>query len=130
MTALAQSRQTPERLGNILSITMAAGAHGFLGGMAQVNATGGGDAATATAANKTVGVFMADAGPGEAANVKKGIFAFANSAGADEITKANIGATCYVVDDQTVAKTSDTNARPAAGKVFDVDEYGVWVDFR
>jgi hypothetical protein len=53
-----------------------------------------------------------------------------NSAAADLIAKADIGASCYVVDDQTVAKTNGGGARPRAGKVFDVDEYGVWVDFR
>ena len=42
---------------------------------------------------------------------------------------ADIGADCYIVDDQTVAKTSGTNTRSVAGKVFDVDADGVWVDF-
>ena len=54
---------------------------------------------------------------------------FANSASADLISLADIGADCYIVDDQTVAKTSGTNTRSVAGKVFDVDADGVWVDF-
>ena len=41
----------------------------------------------------------------------------------------DIGSDCYIVDDQTVAKTSGTNTRSVAGKVFDVDADGVWVDF-
>ena len=32
--------------------------------------------------------------------------------------------------DQTVAKTNGGNTRSRAGKVFDVDADGVWVDFR
>ena len=34
---------------------------------------------------------------------------------------------CYVVDDETVAKTNGTNTRSRAGVVVDVDAQGVWV---
>jgi hypothetical protein len=37
------------------------------------------------------------------------------------------GNDCYLVDDQTVAKTSATNTRSVAGKIVDVDSQGVWV---
>jgi hypothetical protein len=60
--------------------------------------------------------------------VRRGIFPFANSANADAISRANIGATVYVVDDQTVALTNGTNTRSAAGRVYDVDADGVWVE--
>ena len=60
---------------------------------------------------------------------RKGVFRFNNSAGADEITRAEIGDTCYVVDDETVAKTDDTGSRSAAGAIEDVDAIGVWVRF-
>lgn len=56
-----------------------------------------------------------------------GVFRFANSASGDLITTADIGAVCYIVDDQTVAKTSATNTRSPAGAVEDVDALGVWV---
>ena len=36
---------------------------------------------------------------------------FANSAAADAITLADVGADCYMVDDQTVAKTHGGNTR-------------------
>ena len=42
----------------------------------------------------------------------------------------DIGKDCFIVDDQTVAKTNGANTRSRAGKVFDVDADGVWVDFR
>jgi hypothetical protein len=63
-------------------------------------------------------------------DIEKGIFHFANSADTDEITTADIGSNCYIVDDQTVAKTDGTGTRSIAGEVFDVDAQGVWVDFR
>ena len=61
--------------------------------------------------------------------VRKGTFRFANSASADLIAQADIGSVCYAVDDQTVAKTSNSGARPVAGTIFDVDTDGVWVKF-
>lgn len=56
-----------------------------------------------------------------------GTFRFENAAAADEITAADIGALCYAVDDQTVAKTAAANTRSPAGIVEDVDDLGVWV---
>lgn len=61
--------------------------------------------------------------------VRKGIFQFANSAGADEITLADVENNAYLVDDQTVAKTSGSSTRSVAGKIVDVDAGGVWIEF-
>lgn len=60
---------------------------------------------------------------------REGVFRYANSSAGDLITTADIGAVCYIVDDQTVAKTSATNTRSPAGAVVDVDALGVWVRF-
>lgn len=60
--------------------------------------------------------------------VRRGTFRFKNSASADLITRAHIGDTCYVVDDETVALTNGTNTRIAAGTIRDVDAAGVWVE--
>ena len=60
---------------------------------------------------------------------REGVFQFANSAAGDLIVTADIGTICYIVDDQTVAKTSATNTRSPAGTVVDVDALGVWVRF-
>lgn len=54
-------------------------------------------------------------------------FHFANSTSTDAIGVGDIGATCYIVDNQTVAKTDSSGTRKAAGRVFDVDAQGVWV---
>lgn len=64
------------------------------------------------------------------ARVDVGIFCYANSSAGDLISRKDIGALCYGVDDQTVALTNGTNTRSIAGKIFDVDADGVWVDFR
>ncbi len=64
--------------------------------------------------------------------VKRGIFRYNNS-DVDPVSKADIGNDCYLVDDETVAKTNgDTGTGPTrsvAGRVFDVDDEGVWVEF-
>jgi hypothetical protein len=46
---------------------------------------------------------------------------FQNSTAGDLIAQADVGTDCYIVDDQTVAKTSGTNTRSVAGKVQEVD---------
>jgi len=60
---------------------------------------------------------------------RPGIFRFNNSASTDAITKAEIGDICFIVDDETVAKTDGSAARSPAGFVEDVDAQGVWVRF-
>ena len=57
---------------------------------------------------------------------ERGCFKFANL-GADAVTAADIQKDCYIVDDQTVAKTSGTNTRSVAGKVIEVEADGVFV---
>lgn len=59
-----------------------------------------------------------------------GVFGpFANSTSADLIELKNVGGTCYIVDDSTVAKTDGSSTRSKAGKIHFVDASGVWVDF-
>lgn len=61
--------------------------------------------------------------------VRRGIFRYKNSSGADAISRHHIGSPCYVVDAETVALRDGSSTRSVAGKVFDVDEEGVWVEF-
>ncbi len=65
---------------------------------------------------------------GKSVEIDKGTFRYGNS-GADPVTAASIGKQVYIVDDETVAATSDTNARSVAGVCFDLDDNGVWVTF-
>lgn len=135
MTATTVDRGTPRRDGRTVAAPMEATTKIPGGVMAQINAAGNMVNAVATAANKTVGVpdatidnsaGVAGAITGEA---RRGVFRFFNSAAGDQITRADYGASCYVVDNQTVAKTSNSNARPVAGTIRDVDADGVWVEF-
>lgn len=64
------------------------------------------------------------------ASIERGIFNWDNSANADAITLANVDQLCYAVDDHTVALTDGGGTRPVAGRIFDVDAGGVWVDHR
>ena len=63
--------------------------------------------------------------------VRRGVFLWNNSpAGADLIAEINIGQTAYIVDDNTVALTSGTATRSAAGRIYDIDPTSgnVWVE--
>lgn len=60
------------------------------------------------------------------ADVRPGIFKFENH-GADLVVQADVGNDCYIVDDQTVAKTNGTSTRSRAGKVISVESDGVFV---
>jgi hypothetical protein len=57
--------------------------------------------------------------------VRKGVFKWVNKAD-DALTAADVGAKAYVVDDQTVGKTA--TGRSEAGRVFQVDADGVWIE--
>lgn len=59
--------------------------------------------------------------------VRSGIFAFDNSTSSDEITEAEVGDDCYIVDDETVAKTDGSSTRSVAGKVYKVTSTAVFV---
>lgn len=59
--------------------------------------------------------------------VTKGVFCFANSSSTDALTIADVGRPCFIVDDQTVARTDNNGLREAAGVVEKVDTEGVWI---
>lgn len=135
MVALTAARYTPQALGDVRSIPVAANARIFAGGLVQIAASGFAVAGVATAANVAVGraeeTVDNTGGANGAVNVKvrRGVFRYANSAAGDLITRADIGKQVFVVDDDQVAKTNNAGARPAAGICFDVDAQGVWVEF-
>lgn len=132
MAGLNSARSTPERAGDILSFPVAASVKPIQGGLA-VLAAGYVKPGVAATGLIAVGRFeqTVDNGSGSAgaktALVRPGIFKFDNSADADLIAQAEVGTTCYVVDDHTVAKTDGSGGRSAAGKVVAVETDGVWV---
>jgi hypothetical protein len=135
MTALAADRNTPQAIsGDIFRQSVAASQLIYAGAMVARNAAGdivkGATSASLIAVGRAEE--RADNSTGSAGDKsvtwRKGIFRFANSASGDLITKAEIGKVCWMVDDQTVAKTSNSSARSRAGVVRDVDAQGVWVE--
>lgn len=133
--ALTQDRNTPQRDGDIINIGVAAGKKIYAGALVALDANGYATPGATATTLKGLGraeeqVDNSSGSNGDVAvNVRKGIFRFANEA-TDQVTAADIGNNCYIVDDQTVAKTDGTGTRSVAGKVFDVDSQGVWVDMR
>lgn len=130
--ALTGDRNTPERPGDLVVLPVAAATVIYAGSLVVLNAGYAEPGSTATGliaigrAEEKVDNSDGDAGD-LTVRVKRGCFQFANSGGGDAIASANIGSACYIVDDQTVAKTSDTGARSRAGRVIDVDTRGVWL---
>lgn len=136
MTALTTDRRTPERSGDRREFPVAAATLIYAGALVALNASGFAvpmaTATTLIAVGRCEGRADNSAGADGDLTVRVGvgIYRFANSAGADEITATDIDSPCYGVDDQTVALTNGTSTRSVAGTVFDVDAQGVWVDFR
>lgn len=136
MAALTTDRETPRRSGDIITLPAAAAKKFYAGALCARDASG--NATPGAAATTILGVGrvreQVDNSSGSAGdlkvNIEKGIFRFGNSSSTDTITQADIGNSCYIVDDQTVAKTNGSSTRSVAGKIHDVDSLGVWVDLR
>lgn len=132
MTALTSERDTPARDGKTFGIPMAAAVLIYAGALvcydADRNATPGATATTlkgAGRAKETVDNTSGAAGD-LTIEVERGVFRFAN---AGDVVRANIGASAYAVDDQTVSASSATSTRSIIGIIEDVDAQGVWVRF-
>ena len=133
MVALTSERNTRARLGDLRVEPMAATVKIWGGSLVMRNAAGYlTKGATSTGC---IGVGRAErtvdnTGAAGAASIEYriGLFLFANSAAGDLITIADIGKLCYIVDDQTVAKTDGTATRSRAGIVDGIEANGaVWV---
>jgi len=133
MPALAKDRNTQRRAAEDFSYDVAAAVICYAGALAVLDAAGNvkpGVTATGLIAvrrfeervDNSAGIAAA-----LTAKVRRGVFRFANSAAGDAIAKAEIGDTCFIVDDQTVAKTDGAGTRSKAGIIADVDSNGVWV---
>lgn len=135
MAALTAPRNTIRRSGDTRELPVKAVTRIFLGSLVAVDTNGW--AVPMATATTLRGLGRAEApadnsaGGNGAIKVKVGalIYRFGNSSAGDLITAANIGADCYGVDDQTVAKTDGGGTRSIAGKIYDVDAAGVWVKF-
>ena len=136
MVAIVKDRDTQQRSGNVRAFPVAQNSRLWAGTIACLNPAGRLTPAVTAPDLKCVGVTRATINndPGASGAITGeamlGVFGpFANSSAGDAITLADIGADCFIVDNQTVAKTSASATRSVAGKVFDVDVNGVWVNF-
>lgn len=138
--ALSRDRMIKRREKNIYGDPMAANTRIFKGALGCLDASGNAVPGSTATGLKARGVcFGGSDAQGEANNLggaagairsdlRPGIYPFKNSASADAITRADIKNDCYIVDDETVAKTSGSSTRSIAGKIIDVDGDGVWVE--
>lgn len=139
MTALAQEKyNAPYALNSVfptmppVEYDMAANVTIYAGALVMLNASGNATPGATATGQIAAGVSEKTATNGATIGatkigVRHGVFTFANSAAADEITKAHYGKDCYIVDDQTVAATDGSSARSRAGKVMGVTAAGVLV---
>lgn len=133
MVALTSDRNTPRIAGDERTGTLGASQTIFAGAILMRNSTGdlieGATATGSYGAGIALEQLSSTTAGATSIRYRPGVFRFANSATADLITKAEIGTVCYIVDDQTVAKTNGTGTRSPAGIVEGVDAQGVWVRF-
>lgn len=130
--ALAQGRMTKRRDANRFEDPVAATTTIYTGALVCLNSSGNavpGSVSTTLTARGVAIEGVSNTGAAGALNVKteRGCFNFKNH-GADLVVRADIGKLCYIVDDETVAKTNGTNTRSVAGTVRDIDVNGVWVE--
>lgn len=132
---LSADRDTPHRDGRDVGHPVKAATKVYAGALVCLDANGWAVPGATATTLKAVGRADAQADNSSGANgdlivpVKRGVFRFKNS-GADPIDRTYIGATAYIVDDETVAATNGVNTRSAAGKIIDLDAVGVWVEIR
>ncbi|WP_157669911.1 hypothetical protein [Chitinibacter sp. GC72] len=133
MTVAIADRNTPLKDGELVRIPVAANAKILAGTIVCASATGFGTPGATSTTLAYLG--MADecidnTGGADGAvtvGVRRGkAFKWAND-GADPVTQASLGRVCYIVDNQTVAKTNGTNTRSQAGIVVGLEADGVWV---
>ena len=132
--ALTADRNTLRKDGELIAVPMAANAKIFAGGIVVANATGyaaPGSVATTLTFLGAAEEYKDNTGGADGAKTilvrRKRAFKWKNYA-TDLVTQAETGKTCYIVDDEQVAKTNGTSTRSAAGKVLGVESDGVWVE--
>lgn len=134
MTALSADRNTPLKDAEQIGFLVAANTKIYAGSIVVANATGyavpGVTAANVTYLGRAEESVNNIGGADGAKTVqvrRKKAFKFANLP-ADPVTQADVGKTCYIADDQTVAKTNAGNTRSVAGQVLAVEQDGVWIE--
>ena len=131
---LTADRNTSMKDGEEIVVPMTAGAVAFAGGIAVVAADGYAAPGSTALALIFLGRFEEakdnTTGADGAVSVRirrKKAFKWKNSA-TDAITQADFGKVCFIVDDETVARTDGTTTRSECGVIVGVDSDGIWVE--
>ena len=131
--SLTADRNTEMKDGELISVPIAANTVIFGGSLVAVNASGylvpGAVATTLTYLGRAEGYVSNNPGANGAKSVnvrRRKMFKWKNYA-SDLVVQADLGKTCYIYDDETVAKTNGSATRSAAGTVLAIDSDGVWV---
>lgn len=129
MSKLTQDRDTKRRDGVLFGFEAAEQI--YCGAMVAMNATGKLVAATASG-GVVIGVAQETGKAGDMISVRRGVFNFVNNQG--DLTLADIGSECVVVDDQTVGKagaatqdSTTTTTSAVAGILVDLNADGAWI---
>jgi hypothetical protein len=131
MTALTAPRNTA-RISDVNQISLfkapiAASTKLYQGGIVCLNASGLAVPGSVSTTLKAMGVaqktYDNSTGAASAFNIeaRAGVFWFNSGTSGDAIAQANVGATCYIIDDNTVGLTNGTSTRSVAGTIVDVD---------
>lgn len=136
MGALTADRSTPQRASEDFEYPVDAGKKIFAGAIVVIDTADNLAKPGVTATTgRCVGIAQALADNTNGADgavsvkVRRGCFRLKNSTAGDLIDLGDVGLDCYIVDDQTVAKTNGGSTRSVAGTIRDVDATGVWVEF-
>jgi len=135
MAALTGPRFNADRLGKdavieLLKVPLKANAKVWAGGLAATDASGYGIEATGATGQTIIGIWeqsidnTGGANGDKTGEVRRGTFAFNNSTAGDAITQADFTKVVYVADDNTVAKTDNSGARVAAGRMLQLTTDG------
>jgi hypothetical protein len=134
MAALTSDRFTDRKLGgreNLRNFPVAAATQIYKGALVALNSSGnlvpGSASTTLTAVGTALENINNSAGLSGAlrCEVSTAPAGFVTATGGgDDIAGDDIGAACFIVDDQTVALTDGTGTRSPAGTVFDIGDSG------
>ncbi len=131
MTALSAARTLAERSGVTSTVPVAAATLLWQGGIVVME---GGVAKPGKTAVGLVVLGVTEetvdnsggAAGAKSVTARRGCWRMVNLA-ADPVTAADVGQDVWLVDDQTIARTSGGATRSVAGKLLDVDSVGAWV---
>lgn len=127
MTTLAADRYMKEYVGRDYVAPVYQSSLIYKGSLVCQNATGYAVKGSTSTALRALGVAQEqkDNTSGSSGDLdityRKGVYPFFNSSSSDEITSAEKDEVCYIVDDQTVAKTSGGGTRSIAGRIRGID---------